>query len=320
MNGQTDCRSKLKEGGIAGLKKGWGGFVWMMKIVIPISLFTSVLDWSGLLGRLDFLLKPLMGIFSLPPTAALPLVIGMLSSVYGGLAAMAVLPFSAAQMTLMAVFILMAHSLIQEGIIQGSSGIHPLKATAVRLAAAVVTVLLMVPWVGSSPAMPAAAEGALSAGPAFWEMIRHWAGTTLALTAKIFVIIMVLLTLLELLKSFGWIHPFVRTLGPFLRIMGLDMKVGFLWMTAVIFGLSYGGAIIVEEAKSGHLSRDEMEILHLSIGMNHSMVEDPPLFLPLGIHPFWLYVPRLAMAIVTVWLLRLYQRYARRPLPAARET
>src|SRR4030042_1195451 len=72
MNGQTDCRSKLKEGGIAGLKKGWGGFVWMMKIVIPISLFTSVLDWSGLLGRLDFLLKPLMGIFSLPPTAALP--------------------------------------------------------------------------------------------------------------------------------------------------------------------------------------------------------------------------------------------------------
>src|SRR4030042_1378468 len=258
MNGQTDCRSKLKEGGIAGLKKGWGGFVWMMKIVIPISLFTSVLDWSGLLGRLDFLLKPLMGIFSLPPTAALPLVIGMLSSVYGGLAAMAVLPFSAAQSTVMAVFILMAHSLIQEGIIQGSSGIHPLKATAVRLAAAVVTVLLMVPWVGSSPAMPAAAEGALSAGPAFWEMIRHWAGTTLALTAKIFVIIMVLLTLLELLPP--------------------------------------------------------------PSGMNHAMGEAPPLFLPLGIHPFWLYVPRLAMAIVTVWLLRLYQRYARRPLPAARET
>ena len=132
MNGQTDCRSKLKEGGIAGLKKGWGGFVWMMKIVIPISLFTSVLDWSGLLGRLDFLLKPLMGIFSLPPTAALPLVIGMLSSVYGGLAAMAVLPFSAAQMTLMAVFILMAHSLIQEGIIQGRYGPHPLHGAGRR--------------------------------------------------------------------------------------------------------------------------------------------------------------------------------------------
>jgi hypothetical protein len=148
-------------------------------------------------------------------------------------------------------------------------------------------------------------------------MSRHWAWTTFRLTAKIFVIIMVLLTLLELLKAFGWIHPFVRALGPFLRIMGLDQKVGFLWMTAVIFGLSYGGAIIVEEAKSGHLSKDDLEILHLSIGMNHSMVEDPPLFLPMGIHPFWLYVPRLVMAIVTVRLLRVWQRYARRPHPAA---
>ena len=317
MSGKMDFRPQLKKGTIAGLKKGWNGFLWMMKIIIPISLITSILNWSGLMHRLDFLLKPLMGLFSLPPAAALPLVIGTLSSVYGGLAAMVAIPFSTPQMTLMAVFILMAHALIQEGIIQGKSGIHPLKATLVRIGAALVTLLLMVPWVGSSTVMPAAAEGALSASPAFLEMIRHWAWTTFRLTAKIFVIIMVLLTLLELLKAFGWIHPLVRALGPFLRIMGLDQKVGFLWMTAVIFGLSYGGAIFVEEAKSGHLSKDDLEILHLSIGMNHSMVEDPPLFLPMGIHPFWLYVPRLVMAIVTVRLLRVWQRYARRPHPAA---
>ncbi|MBU1964310.1 MAG: nucleoside recognition domain-containing protein [Proteobacteria bacterium] len=312
MNGENGYRTRLKEGTIAGLKKGWDGFVWMMKIIVPISLCTAILDWSGLLGRLDFLLKPLMGWLDLPPAAALPIVIGMLSSVYGGLAAMIVFPFSTAQMTLMAVFILMAHALIQEGIIQGRSGIHPLKATLVRIGAAIVTVLLMVPWVGSSTVMPAAADGALTVSPAFLEMIRHWAWTTFRLTAKIFFIIMALLTLLELLKVFGWIHPLVRALGPFLRIMGLDRKVGFLWMTAVIFGLSYGGAIIVEEAKSGRLSREDLELLHLSIGTNHSMVEDPPLFLPLGIHPFWLYVPRLLMAILIVRLVRLWQCYARR--------
>jgi hypothetical protein len=89
--------------------------------------------------------------------------------------------------------------------------------------------------------------------------------------------------------------------------MGLNQKVGFLWMTAVVFGLSYGGAVIVEEAKNGRLSSDDLELLHLSIGMNHSMVEDPPLFMSLGINPFWLYVPRLLMAIVVVRLVRLYQ-------------
>jgi hypothetical protein len=317
MDGGNAFRTRLKEGTVAGLKKGWDGFVWMMKIIVPISLFTAILDWSGLLSHLNFLLKPLMGLLDLPPAAALPLLIGMLSSLYGGIAAMIVFPFSAAQMTLMAVFILMAHGLIQEGIIQGKSGIHPLKATLVRLGAAVVTVLLMVPWVGSSTVMPAAANGALTVSPAFLDMIRHWAWTTFRLSVKIFFIIMALLTLLELLKAFGLIHPFVRALGPFLRIMGLDQKVGFLWMTAVIFGLSYGGAIIVEEAKSGHLSRDDLELLHLSIGANHSMVEDPALFLPLGIHPFWLYIPRLVMAIIIVRLVRLYQRYARRPRQTA---
>jgi spore maturation protein SpmB len=317
MNGENAFWTRLKEGTIAGLKKGWDGFVWMMKIIVPISLCTAILDWSGLLGHLDFLFKPLMGWLDLPPAAALPIIVGMLSSIYGGIGAMAPLPFSTPQMTLIAVFILMAHGLIQEGIIQGQSGIHPLKATLVRIGAAVVTVLLMVPWVGSSTVMPAAADSALTVSPAFLEMIRHWAWTTFRLTAKIFFIIMALLTLLELLKAFGWIHPIVRALSPFLRIMGLDQKVGFLWMTAVIFGLSYGGAIIVEEAKSGRLSREDLELLHLSIGMNHSMVDDPPLFLPMGIHPFWIYVPRLVMAIIIVRLVRLFQRYARRPRQTA---
>ena len=311
MTEKRDYRTLLKSGTVAGLKKGWNGFVWMMKLIVPISLLTAILNWSGLLHRLNFLLKPLMGLLSLPPEAALPLTIGMLSSIFGGIGAMVALPFSTPQMTLIAVFILMCHGLIQEGIIQGKSGIHPLKATLVRIFAATVTVLLMAPWVGSSTSIPVPSGGLPTDHPAFMEMIRHWAWTTFRLTAKILFLIMALLTFLELLKAFGWIHPLVRALGPFLRIMGLDQKVGFLWMTAVIFGLSYGGTIIQEEAKNGHLSRDELELLHLSIGMNHSMVDDPPLFLPMGIHPFWIYVPRLIMAIIVVRLVRLWQRYAR---------
>jgi hypothetical protein len=315
MTNEETLKEKLRKGLLSGVDKGYKGFVWMMKIVIPISLLTAVLDWSGLLIHLDFLLKPLMGFLYLPPEAALPLLIGMLSSVYAAIAAMIVFPFSTAQMTLIAVFILTAHAMIQEGIIQGKSGIHPLKATLVRIGAAVIIVLAIAPWVGSSTEMPATAAGVSAAtSPVFSDMLRRWAIATSWLIIKIFFIIMTLLTILELLKSFDLIHPFVRALAPFLRIMGLDQKVGFLWMTAVIFGLSYGGAVIVEEAKNGRLNQDELELLHLSIGMNHSMVEDPPLFMTLGVQPFWLYIPRLLMAILTVWIVRLYQflRYRRK--------
>jgi len=42
------------------------------------------------------------------------------------------------------------------------------------------------------------------------------------------------------------------------------------------------------------------------------MVDDPPLFMTMGVHPFWLYVPRLVMAIAVVRLIRLWQGYDRR--------
>jgi hypothetical protein len=42
------------------------------------------------------------------------------------------------------------------------------------------------------------------------------------------------------------------------------------------------------------------------------MVEDPALFMSLGLSAFWLYVPRLIMAIVTVRLLRLWFRFSKK--------
>jgi hypothetical protein len=125
---------------------------------------------------------------------------------------------------------------------------------------------------------------------------------------KIFLIIMGILTLLEVLKQLGWVDHIVRALTPMLTALGLSRKVGILWMTAVIFGLAYGAAVIVEEAGRGDLSRDELELLHLSIGINHSMVEDPALFLSLGLSAFWLWIPRLLMAMIAVRLLSLWHK------------
>jgi len=36
----------------------------MMKIIIPISLATAILDWSGFLARLDVVFAPLMSLLS----------------------------------------------------------------------------------------------------------------------------------------------------------------------------------------------------------------------------------------------------------------
>lgn len=300
----------LKKGFFSGLHKGWGGFLWMAKILIPISFLTAVLAWSGWLDNLDFLLRPVMRFLDLPPMAALPLLIGMAANIYAGIAAMVVLPFTKAQMTLIAIFLLTCHSLIQEGVIQGKSGLHPLKATVFRLIAAIITVLCVGPFLDDTTTLTLAVSPTLpqNAHP-FMVMVKEWGMVTLGITIKMFVIIMGLLVLLEVLKAFGWIKHIVRALRPFLKALGLSHQVGFLWVTAAVFGLSYGAAVIVEEAKAGHLTREELEGLQLSIGINHSMVEDPALFMSLGLHAFWLWVPRLLMAMVAVRLLTLWQKH-----------
>ena len=314
----TDTRRKLKEGLINGLKRGWAAFLWMVKIILPISFLTAVLAWTGLLSKLDFLLAPLMGFMGMPSMAALPILIGALTGIYGGIAAMAVLPFTVAEMTLLANFLLICHNLIQEGVVQAKSGLDPIKATLFRILAAVATVWVMTFFIPTDPSA-SAQTGALAASTqTFLAMVYDWALSMLNLIVKVFFIIMAILTLLEIAKSMGWVMPIVGALSPFLRVLGLSEKVGILWMTAVVFGLAYGGAVIVEEARQGNISKEELEELQLSIGINHSMVEDPILFMAFGVSAFWLWVPRLITAMAATRMLTLWVSWRKKSVnPAA---
>ena len=92
---------KLQNITVTGIRKGWSGFIWMLKILVPVSFFTLLLQCSGWLESLDFLLEPAMQLMNLPSIAALPLIVGMLTGIYGGIAAMVVLPLTQGQMTLL---------------------------------------------------------------------------------------------------------------------------------------------------------------------------------------------------------------------------
>jgi hypothetical protein len=307
-----NLRIKLQTAAAAGVRKGVSGFFWILKILIPISFVTLLLDVSGVIGNIDFLLTPIMGILSLPAVAALPLIIGLLTGIYGAVAAMSVLPMTLDQMTLTAIFLLISHNMIQEGIIQGKSGINPVAATMFRLAASVVTVMVTARFLPSDTAV--ALPGGLARGGAtpLGGIFVDWAVGMGWLSLKIFAIIMSIMVAVEIMKAFRLNVYLLRILQPAIRFMGLDRRVGMLWLTAALFGITYGAAVIVAEAKENDFEADELTRLHLSIGINHAMIEDPSLFLPLGIGVFWLWVPRLVSAVAAVWLLNLWLRLRRR--------
>ena len=311
----SDFRIQLKHGFCTGVKKGWNSFIWIMKIIIPIAFLVILLQWSGWLHRVDFLLKPLMGLINLPAEAALPIIIGMLSSIYGVIAAIAVLPFTVEQMTLIAIFVLIAHSLIMEGIIQSKSGVSMVKATLVRIAAATLTVLIVSQFFNET-AKGIVTTDLITVRTPLVEILKVWAVDMLALAAKIFVIIMAIMIMLESLASLGWIKYLLKPLKPLVRILGLSDRVTMGWVVAVVFGLTYGAAVIIDEAKKGGVTKEELEHLHISIGINHAIVEDPALFMALGLNGFWLWVPRFVMAIIVVQTSQAV-RYLKKRISAA---
>jgi Fe2+ transport system protein B len=303
-----NTNNKLRPSLTSGLAKGWNGFVWMLKILVPISLLTSLLAWSGWINRLDLILEPVMGVIGLPPVAALPLIAGLLTGPYGAIAAMAPLPLTVDQMTLLAIFLLISHNLIQEGFIQSKSGLPFLKATLFRLVASITMVMVVSCFIDHETVTNALTVAPVIIQVPFFSMLKTWIAATLVLSGKILVIIMTLMITLEIMKNYNLIDHIVRMLAPVLKVLGLGKQTGFMWLTAATFGLTYGAAVIVEEAKEGNLSKDELERLHLSMGINHSMIEDPALFLSLGLSIFWMCVPRVAAAIIAVQLLIFFKR------------
>ncbi len=280
----------------------------MLKIILPISLLTFLVDYAGWLSHLDGLLEPLMGLIHLPAAAALPLIVGLLTGIYGALAVMSVLPFTNDQLLLIAVFLLIAHSLVQEGLIQRQSGCPAWLATAVRLVAAVMSVWVL-GWFTEPVAVQTMANVPSTLNRMlFWPAVQAWALDMARLSLKIVLIITVVMICMEILKQYHLVDRVVQALGPILLLLGLDRQVGLLWVTAAVFGITYGGAIIVEETRDRQLHPDRLKALHVSIGINHAMVEDPAVFLTLGIHPVWLWIPRLVAAMVFTHAFRLWLR------------
>jgi Fe2+ transport system protein B len=299
---------KLRHCLIIGTVKGWNGFVWMLKIIVPISLLTSVLAWTGWLNRLDFILEPVMEVIGLPPMAVLPLIAGLLTGLYGAIAAMAPLPLTMDQMTLLAIFLLISHNLVQEGVIQSKSGFPFFKATLFRLVASLATVMVISWFMGHETTTRTLADAPVIIQPTFFSMLKTWTAAVVVLCGKILIIIISLMIILEVMKSYNLLDHIVGVMSSVWKTLGLGKESGFLWLTATIFGLTYGATVIVRETKEGNLSKDELKRLHISIGINHSMIEDPALFLSLGLGLFWLCVPRLVAAIIAVQLFIIFKR------------
>jgi hypothetical protein len=140
-------RETLRRDLVTGLRTGVRTFWDLAKVMVPAYGITLALERIGVIAWLAEAARPLMSLMGLPGDAAVPLVVGYVLNIYAAVGSMQALHLSPAQITVLAVAILVGHNLLVEGVVLHKAGMNGFAFGALRvvagIAAAAVANLLM---------------------------------------------------------------------------------------------------------------------------------------------------------------------------------
>ncbi len=133
----------VKDGAIKGIKTA----LMLLKIVLPIYAAVVLLKYSPVMPFLQNLFSPAMRFFNLPGDAIVPLITGFFTDEYATIAVMSTFDFTKAQITTIAMIVLVAHSIPVESAIAQKIGMSAMKFLIFRIVFAIL-IGLMVGWIG----------------------------------------------------------------------------------------------------------------------------------------------------------------------------
>jgi len=284
------------------LPQGTKTAIWLLKLTIPVSFAVFLLDFLGILNVIAGWVAPIFKLFGLSGQASIVLITSFFTNIYSVIAVMTTLGTGHREGTILAVMCLISHALIVETAIQKRTGSKPWRMLVTRLSASFIAAWMLnlyLPVEAISDSVQL-----ISTNQTFSAAIQHWLYDISITTIKILVLVNLLLILQRILTEFGLIKWLLMPFIPLLRIMGLPANTGFLWMVAYTLGLSYGGAIMINESEEGKLTKEDADLLNHHIAISHSQLEDPLLFVSIGYGYGILIFPRILLSIVYVWIRR----------------
>jgi hypothetical protein len=130
--------------------------------------------------------------------------------------------------------------------------------------------------------------------------------------AKIFVILIPIVTGLDLLKTYGVLARLRRPIEPLLRFLGLSPEAGEPFLAGVGFGMVYGAGIILLRVREHDLPRRDIAILSSILSAAHALPEDTMIFVSIGANGLLILAVRIVLLVVASFVVRAVYR----PKPA----
>lgn len=290
-----------------GLKQGLLTTWTLGKVVFPITLLVTILQFTPVLPWIIDLLEPVMGVFGLSGEAAVPLVLGNVLNLYAGIAAIISFDFTVKEVFILAMMLSFSHNLFVESAVATRVGVKWWVIVGVRvMLAAVSAFFINIFWKGGAElanyglvsANESTPEGALA-------IILHGAETAILAIVQLAVIVIVLMIIVQYLREKGWLTVFSDKLAPFMKILGMDKSASMTMVAGLTIGLAYGAGLMIQAVKEDGVSKKDMYLALIFLVSCHAVVEDTVVFIPLGIPVLPLLIIRLTTAIVLTIMISL---------------
>lgn len=139
------------------------------------------------------------------------------------------------------------------------------------------------------------------------EFVLQTAIGLIKLMALIFVIIVPLIIILELFRAYGVLEKLTKLISPLTGRLGFEKDSVFPLLAGIVFGISYGGGVLVGEAKKGRIVGNQAFLVALFLALCHAIFEDTLIFIAQGAIWWIVVLTRVVTAfvitaLVAIWL------------------
>ncbi|WP_233201458.1 nucleoside recognition domain-containing protein [Sporosarcina sp. P13] len=288
--------STLRSGLQVGLKTSWS----LGKIIFPITLLITMLQFTPILPWLVELVAPIMHLFGLRGEAAVPIVLGNTLNLYAGIAGIISLELTVKEVFIIAVMISFAHNLFIETAVALKVGVKLWLVIAVRLGLAMMAgILINLFWTGGSEiAQYGLTPQAQVVPEGFWQLFLLGAEKAAFGVLQLAIIVIPLMVFVQFIKDRNYLERFSKGVSPFTKLIGVKPNASMTLVAGLLIGLAYGAGVMIQAVQEDGVSKRDITLAFIFLMACHAVIEDTLLFLPLGIPLLPLLIIRLVTAIV----------------------
>jgi len=260
-------------------------YISLLKVMVPAIIAVKILDMLGGTVYLGKFLAPVMQLIGLPEQMGLVWATAILTNIYTAMVVFvdvsSSMELSVAQVSVIGVLILLSHSIPIEGAVAKMVGVRWRITIALKIFGG-LTMAALVNWLYHSLDYQQQAATLLWSSNVQSLTLGQWAIEQLKLLVTIFFIISALMGLLALLRKIGVEKLLHIALSPFLKLLNISKDASSITIVGITLGLSFGAGLLINEVKSGKVSKKDVFLSVCFLSLAHSLIEDTLLVLLLG--------------------------------------